>query len=58
VAVAVPSVEQEAARDLVRAREDVRGDLMSARHRLSKLLLRQAGLPQRAPSRAGGEAVM
>lgn len=41
VAVAVPSVEQEAARDLVRAREDVRGDLTSARHRLSKLLLRQ-----------------
>jgi transposase len=41
VAVAVPSVEQEAARDLVRARDDVRGDLMSARHRLSKLLLRQ-----------------
>lgn len=40
VAVRVPSVEQEAARDLVRAREDVRGDLMSARHRLSKLLLR------------------
>ena len=37
----VPSVEQEAARDLVRAREDVRGDLMRARHRLSKLLLRQ-----------------
>jgi transposase len=41
VAVAVPGVEQEAARDLVRAREDVRGDLMSARHRVSKLLLRQ-----------------
>lgn len=40
-AVTIPSVEQEAARDLVRAREDVRGDLMSARHRLSKLLLRQ-----------------
>jgi transposase len=39
--IAVPSVEQEAARDLVRARDDVRGDLMSARHRLSKLLLRQ-----------------
>ena len=39
-AVAVPSVEQEAARDLVRAREDCRGDLMRARHRLSKLLLR------------------
>jgi transposase len=39
-AVAVPTVEQEAARDLVRAREDCRGDLMRARHRLSKLLLR------------------
>ena len=39
--VTVPSVVQEAARDLVRAREDVRGDLMSARHRVSKLLLRQ-----------------
>nr|WP_186241719.1 IS110 family transposase [Mycobacterium simulans] len=41
VAVTIPTVEQEAARDLVRAREDVRGDLMTARHRLSKLLLRQ-----------------
>ena len=41
VAVAIPSAETEAARDLVRAREDVRGDLMSARHRVSKLLLRQ-----------------
>jgi len=39
--VTVPTVEQEAARDLVRAREDARGDLMRARHRLSKLLLRQ-----------------
>jgi transposase len=39
-AVAIPSIEQEAARDLVRAREDCRGDLMSMRHRLSKLLLR------------------
>lgn len=39
--VAVPSVEQEAARDLVRAREDSRRDLMAARHRVSKLLLRQ-----------------
>jgi hypothetical protein len=37
----VPSAAQEAARDLVRAREDVRGDLMRARHRVSKLLLRQ-----------------
>ena len=40
VAVRVPSEDEEAARDLVRAREDVRGDLMRARHRLSKLLLR------------------
>ena len=39
--VAVPSVAQETARDLVRAREDCRADLMRARHRLSKLLLRQ-----------------
>lgn len=39
--VTIPSIAQEAARDLVRAREDVRGDLMTARHRLSKLLLRQ-----------------
>ena len=38
--VTVPTVTQEAARDLVRAREDCRGDLMRARHRLSKLLLR------------------
>jgi transposase len=38
--VAIPSVDQEAARDLVRAREDARADLMRARHRLSKLLLR------------------
>jgi len=38
--VSVPTLEQEAARDLVRAREDVRRDLMGARHRLSKLLLR------------------
>ena len=40
VAVRVPSAAEEAARDLVRAREDARGDLMGARHRVSKLLLR------------------
>jgi transposase len=40
VEVTIPSVEQEAARDLVRAREDARGDLMRDRHRVSKLLLR------------------
>ncbi|WP_183322063.1 IS110 family transposase [Flexivirga oryzae] len=38
--VRVPSVAQEAARDLVRAREAARSDLMRARHRCSKLLLR------------------
>jgi transposase len=40
VPVRVPEPYEEAARDLVRAREDARGDLMRARHRLSKLLLR------------------
>ena len=40
-AVVVPAPELEALRDLVRAREDLRGDLMSARHRISKLLLRR-----------------
>ena len=39
-AVRVPGREEEALRDLVRARESVRMDLMRARHRLSKLLLR------------------
>jgi transposase len=40
-AVRVPSPTEEGARDLVRAREDARSDLMRARHRMSKLLLRQ-----------------
>jgi transposase len=40
VAVRVPEPHEEAARDLVRVREDTRGELMRARHRLSKLLLR------------------
>jgi transposase len=31
--IRIPSLEEEAARDLVRAREDARGDLMRARHR-------------------------
>ena len=39
-AVAVPEAATEAARDLVRAREDCRTDLMRARNRTSKLLLR------------------
>lgn len=41
VAVRVPTVVEEAARDLVRARDDARTDLLGARHRLSKLLLRR-----------------
>src|SRR3954454_19031955 len=40
-AVAVPDEETKAARDLVRARDDVRGELVSARHRVTHLLLRQ-----------------
>jgi transposase len=39
--VRVPDRDIEAVRDLVRAREDARADLMRVRHRLSKLLLRQ-----------------
>jgi transposase len=39
--VTVPSVEHEQLRDLVRCREDIRADLMRARHRLGKFLLRR-----------------
>src|SRR5205823_12697780 len=42
--VRVPGPAEEAARDLVRAREDARGDLMRARHRLSKLPLRHGAV--------------
>ncbi len=38
--VRVPTIEEEALRDLVRAREALRGDLMRARQRMGKLLLR------------------
>ncbi|HEY1457937.1 MAG TPA: IS110 family transposase [Solirubrobacteraceae bacterium] len=37
----VPTVQDEYFRDLIRAIEDVRGDLMRARHRLGKFLLRR-----------------
>lgn len=40
-AVKVPTLELETLRDLVRAREDLRGDLMAARHRITKLLGRR-----------------
>ena len=36
----VPTGQEEAARDLLRCREDIRADLLRARHRLSKFLLR------------------
>jgi transposase len=39
-AIRIPTVVEEDARDLVRAREAARADLMRARHRASKLLLR------------------
>jgi transposase len=39
--VTVPSVEHEQLRDLVRCRDDIRVDLMRARHRLGKFLLRR-----------------
>jgi len=40
-AVCPPTPEQEAVRDLCRCREDAREDLMRARHRLDKMLLRR-----------------
>ena len=49
-AIHVPSPAMEAARDLVRAREDVRCDLMRARHRVSKLLLRHGHVYPREKS--------
>ena len=39
-AIHVPTEQEEAARDLLRCREDIRADLLRARHRLSKFLLR------------------
>jgi transposase len=56
--VRVPTLAEESARDLVRAREDCRADLMRAWHRLSKLLLRHGivydgGTPGRACTNSG-----
>jgi transposase len=39
--VRIPSIEEEQLRDLARCRETARGDLMRARNRLSKFLLRR-----------------
>lgn len=38
--VHVPTIAEERFRDLIRCREDLRGDLMRARHRVSKFCLR------------------
>jgi hypothetical protein len=53
--VHVPTPAQEAARDLSRAREDAREDLMRARHLLSKFLLRK-GVVYEAGRRAWTKA--
>jgi transposase len=50
----VPTVEDERFRDLVRVIEDVRGDLMRARHRLGKFLLRRG---ERYPGPGGAWGV-
>ena len=39
-AIHIPTEQEEAARDLLRCREDIRADLLRARHRLSHFLLR------------------
>jgi transposase len=48
--VTIPDVDREALRDLVRAREDAGEDLLRARNRLSRLLLRN-GLQYREGNR-------
>lgn len=52
--IAVPDQRRESVRDLLRARDDVRRSVMSARHRLSKFLLRH-GLRFRDGSSWGGK---
>ncbi|GBD30717.1 hypothetical protein HRbin32_01826 [bacterium HR32] len=59
VPIWVPDEEHEALRDLTRAREDARVDLLRARHRLSKFLLRlgivpPAGVKPWGPSTGSG----
>jgi transposase len=41
-AIHIPTEQEEAARDLLRCREGIRADLLRARHRLSKFLLRHS----------------
>lgn len=56
VGVDVPSPAGEAARDLVRAREDARADLVRSRHRLSKMLLRHGRVYDRKASTQAHDA--
>ncbi|MDP8943273.1 MAG: IS110 family transposase [Actinomycetota bacterium] len=49
--IEVPSPEREAARDLIRAREDARLDRMRDRHRMSKFMLRNGA---RIPGKSWG----
>jgi transposase len=50
IEVEIPCVEQESARDLFRAGEACRRDLMAARNRLSKMLLRRGIVFSSRPS--------
>lgn len=54
-AVQAPTPEEEAVRDLCRAREDAKQDLLRGRHRLGKMLLRR-GLVYSGGKRAWGQA--
>ncbi len=54
-AIPVPTIEVEAARELVRAHDMCRRDLMNARHRVSKMLLRH-GRVYPKPSSTWGRA--
>ena len=49
--VYVPSNEDEALRDLVRAREDAKEDALRAKHRLTKFLLRHNIQPPKGVNR-------
>lgn len=50
-AIRIPPPEDEAVRDLVRAREDLSEDILRARHRLSKFLLRHDRVYRETKSR-------
>ena len=52
-AIHIPTEQEEAARDLLRCREDIRADLLRARHRLSKFLLRHRDCPRAHRVRLG-----